>query len=67
MATPANSMRSTASKVGYWVDQRLPISSLWRDHMSHYYAAKNFNFWYYFGSLSLLALVIQLVSGIHHA
>lgn len=64
MATPANSMRSTASKVGYWVDQRLPISSLWRDHMSHYYAAKNFNFWYYFGSLSLLALVIQLVSGI---
>ncbi|MDA3933547.1 MAG: cytochrome bc complex cytochrome b subunit [Gammaproteobacteria bacterium] len=57
-------MRSTASKVGYWVDQRLPISSLWRDHMSHYYAAKNFNFWYYFGSLSLLALVIQLVSGI---
>jgi ubiquinol-cytochrome c reductase cytochrome b subunit len=64
MATPANSMRSTASKVGYWVDQRLPISSFWRDHMSQYYAAKNLNFWYFFGSLSLLVLVIQLVSGI---
>ncbi|MBU1188798.1 MAG: cytochrome bc complex cytochrome b subunit [Gammaproteobacteria bacterium] len=57
-------MRSTASKVGYWVDQRLPISSFWRDHMSQYYAAKNLNFWYFFGSLSLLVLVIQLVSGI---
>jgi len=64
MATPANSMRSTASKVGYWVDQRLPISSFWRDHMSQYYAAKNLNFWYFFGSLSLMVLVIQLVSGI---
>lgn len=64
MGTPANSMRSTASKVGYWVDQRLPISSFWRDHMSQYYAAKNLNFWYFFGSLSLLVLVIQLVSGI---
>lgn len=64
MATPANSMRSTVSKVGYWVDQRLPVSSFWRDHMAQYYAAKNLNFWYFFGSLSLLVLVIQLVSGI---
>ena len=64
MATPANSLRSTASRIGYWVDQRLPVSSFWRDHMAQYYAAKNLNFWYFFGSLSLLVLVIQLVSGI---
>jgi len=64
MATPANSMRSTASKLGYWVNERLPVASFWRDHMAEYYASKNLNFWYFFGSLSLLVLVVQLVSGI---
>ena len=47
-----------------WVDQRFPLVSLWKDHLSEYYAPKNFNFWYYFGSLAMLALVIQIVSGI---
>jgi ubiquinol-cytochrome c reductase cytochrome b subunit len=36
----------------------------WKEHLSEYYAPKNFNFWYFFGSLSLLVLVIQIVSGI---
>ncbi|HET7548808.1 MAG TPA: cytochrome bc complex cytochrome b subunit [Usitatibacter sp.] len=47
-----------------WVDQRFPLMALWKDHLSEYYAPKNFNFWYYFGSLALLVLVIQIVSGI---
>ena len=47
-----------------WVDQRFPLVSLWRDHLAEYYAPKNFNFWYYFGSLALLVLVIQIVTGI---
>ena len=47
-----------------WVDQRFPLVSLWKDHLAEYYAPKNFNFWYYFGSLALLVLVIQIVSGI---
>ena len=47
-----------------WVDQRFPLVSLWKEHMAEYYAPKNFDFWYYFGSLALLALVIQIVSGI---
>jgi ubiquinol-cytochrome c reductase cytochrome b subunit len=47
-----------------WVDQRFPLMSLWRDHIAEYYAPKNFNFWYYFGSLALLVLVIQIVTGI---
>ena len=47
-----------------WVDQRFPLMSLWREHLSEYYAPKNFNFWYYFGSLAMLVLVIQIVSGI---
>jgi ubiquinol-cytochrome c reductase cytochrome b subunit len=47
-----------------WVDQRFPALTLWREHASEYYAPKNFNFWYYFGSLAMLVLVIQIVTGI---
>jgi ubiquinol-cytochrome c reductase cytochrome b subunit len=47
-----------------WVDQRFPLMSLWKDHLSEYYAPKNFNFWYYFGSLAMLVLVMQIVTGI---
>ena len=47
-----------------WVDERFPLTALWKSQVSEYYAPKNFNFWYYFGSLALLALVIQIVSGI---
>jgi ubiquinol-cytochrome c reductase cytochrome b subunit len=47
-----------------WVDARFPMTSMWRAHLSEYYAPKNFNFWYYFGSLALLVLVIQIVTGI---
>ncbi|MCU0929559.1 MAG: cytochrome bc complex cytochrome b subunit [Burkholderiaceae bacterium] len=47
-----------------WIDNRFPASKLWNDHMARYYAPKNLNFWYFFGSLSLLVLVIQIVTGI---
>ena len=47
-----------------WVDARFPLTSLWKEHLSEYYAPKNFNFWYFFGSLALLVLVIQIVTGI---
>src|SRR5688572_22333107 len=47
-----------------WVDQRFPLVHLYKDQLTDYYAPKNFNFWYYFGSLALLVLVIQIVSGI---
>src|SRR5690349_24003292 len=47
-----------------WVDQRFPLVSLWKEHAGEYYAPKNFNFWYYFGALAGLVLVIQIVSGI---
>lgn len=47
-----------------WVDERFPLKTLWKGHMSEYYAPKNFNFWYYFGSLSLLVFGIQILSGI---
>jgi len=52
------------TKLITWVDNRFPATQLWNDHMAKYYAPKNFNFWYFFGSLSLLVLVIQIVTGI---
>ncbi|KHK54195.1 cytochrome B [Ralstonia sp. A12] len=47
-----------------WIDARFPASELWKAHLSEYYAPKNFNFWYFFGSLALLVLVIQILTGI---
>jgi ubiquinol-cytochrome c reductase cytochrome b subunit len=47
-----------------WIDARFPMTRMWKEHASEYYAPKNFNFWYYFGVLSLIVLVIQLVTGI---
>ncbi len=47
-----------------WVDERFPLMDTWKEHLSEYYAPKNFNFWYFFGSLALLVLVIQILSGI---
>ena len=47
-----------------WVDARFPLLQLWNDHLARYYAPKNFNFWYFFGSLALFVLLIQIVTGI---
>lgn len=47
-----------------WVDNRFPLSKLWNEQWGNYYAPKNFNFWYIFGSLAMLVLVIQIVTGI---
>jgi len=55
---------SKAQALLQWVDERFPLTALWKSQVSEYYAPKNFNFWYYFGSLALFVLVIQIVSGI---
>lgn len=47
-----------------WIDDRFPATQMWEDHLSKYYAPKNFNFWYFFGSLALLVLVNQILTGI---
>jgi ubiquinol-cytochrome c reductase cytochrome b subunit len=47
-----------------WVDNRFPASRMWKEHASEYYAPKNFNFWYFFGSLAMVVLVMQIVTGI---
>jgi ubiquinol-cytochrome c reductase cytochrome b subunit len=54
-----------AQQVTNWFENRFPTAfDAYRVHMSEYYAPKNFNFWYIFGSLALLVLVIQIVTGI---
>jgi ubiquinol-cytochrome c reductase cytochrome b subunit len=55
---------SLQGKALEWFDARFPATSMWRGHLSEYYAPKNFNFWYFFGSLAMLVLVIQIVTGI---
>lgn len=47
-----------------WVDERLPISHFWKANVTGYYAPRNFNFWYFFGVLSMVALANQILSGI---
>jgi len=47
-----------------WIDDRFPLTKVWEEHLSKYYAPKNFNFWYYFGSLAVLVLVMQILTGI---
>jgi ubiquinol-cytochrome c reductase cytochrome b subunit len=52
------------AKLMNWVDNRFPATKMFKEHLSEYYAPKNLNIWYMFGSLSLLVLVIQIVTGI---
>ena len=56
---------SATAKLTNWFENRLPTAfDMYKVHMSEYYAPKNFNFWYVFGSLAMLVLVIQIVTGI---
>lgn len=57
-------MTSWLTSLWGWVDARLPVQRAWDTHMGKYYAPKNFNFWYFFGVLSLVVLVNQLLTGI---
>ncbi|MGC6403989.1 MAG: cytochrome b [Candidatus Comchoanobacterales bacterium] len=52
------------NKVFQWIDDRLPVSNFVKNHLSNYQAPKNFNFWYYFGSLAILVFASQIISGI---
>ena len=62
----ASKDNAAANAPGFWgwLNKRLPVDAFWRSQVSEYYAPKNFNTWYYFGSLALLVLVMQLLTGI---
>jgi ubiquinol-cytochrome c reductase cytochrome b subunit len=58
-------MSNVFSNIGDWVNERAPgMMPMYRQHMTEYYAPRNFNLWYYFGSLAILVLVNQIVTGI---
>ncbi len=63
MGKAVNSSNSSSGLMG-WIDARLPVTKAYKEHLSEYYAPNNFNFWYFFGSLSLLVLVNQLLTGV---
>ena len=60
MATP----ETQAPGLLGWIDYRFPLTKVWNEHLAQYYAPKNFNFWYFFGSLALLVMVLQIATGI---
>jgi len=47
-----------------WIDERYPMTKVWNEHLAEYYAPKNFNFWYFMGSLAMLMLVNQILTGV---
>jgi ubiquinol-cytochrome c reductase cytochrome b subunit len=63
-AAMPESKGSRLSALVAWIDARFPMTRFMKEHATEYYAPKNFNFWYYFGSLALVVLVLQIVTGI---
>jgi len=55
---------SALNKFGCWIDERFPMTKVWNEHLAQYYAPKNFNFWYFMGSLAMLVLVMQIATGV---
>lgn len=62
--TPIKDEQGSVAGLMGWIDKRFPLSANFKAHLSEYYVPKNFNFWYFFGSLALLVLVLQIVTGI---
>ena len=60
----AGERTSTTTGILGWFDQRVPVTDFWNKHVGQYYAPKNFNVWYYMGSLALVMLANQIVTGI---
>jgi len=60
----ANSKNNESTGLIGWIDERFPLSSFIKNHLTEYYAPKNFNFWYFFGALALFVFVMQILTGI---
>jgi ubiquinol-cytochrome c reductase cytochrome b subunit len=63
-ALPKAATGSAGKRFWAWLNKRLPVDQFLASQVTEYYAPKNFNIWYYFGSLALVVLVLQLVTGI---
>jgi ubiquinol-cytochrome c reductase cytochrome b subunit len=63
-AVPPAAPAAKPSGLRAWLYKRFPIQEFFADQLAGYYAPKNFNIWYFFGSLAMVVLVLQLVTGI---
>jgi ubiquinol-cytochrome c reductase cytochrome b subunit len=64
MPDPVPQSAPLAARLMAWIDARFPVTRMWNEQWGQYYAPKNFNTWYFFGSLAMLVLVLQIVTGI---
>ena len=63
MKKDINRQNNTVGVMG-WIDERFPLSSFIKNHLTEYYAPKNFNFWYFFGAIALFVFAMQILTGI---
>src|SRR5688500_555510 len=64
MPGPQSGERTRLGALADWIDERFPMTRMWKEHASEHYAPKHFNCWYYFGVLAAVVLVLQIVTGI---
>jgi|TARA_B110000977_G_scaffold62106_1_gene84458 ubiquinol-cytochrome c reductase cytochrome b subunit len=64
MADQKQNINAATTDLVGWVDRRFPLTSTVKAHLTEYYAPKNFNFWYFFGALAMMVLVMQILTGI---
>ena len=64
MARIESEVGTRGSAIMKWIDDRFPFTETMKYHVTEYYASKNFNWWYIFGVLAMVVLVMQLVTGI---
>ena len=64
MARIESEVGTRGSAIMKWIDDRFPFTETMKYHITEYYASKNFNWWYIFGVLAMVVLVMQLVTGI---
>ena len=64
MADQKQNINAVITDLVGWVDRRFPLTSTVKAHLTEYYAPKNFNFWYFFGALAMMVLVMQILTGI---
>ena len=66
MTTPSATPASKLKRLAAWIDERTPMTATWKANtrLATYYAPKNINFWSFFGTLAILVLINQLITGI---
>ena len=64
MAAVPKNAAATPGSFRAWLNKRMPVDAFIEEQLTGYFAPKNFNVWYFFGSLALLVFVMQILTGI---